>query len=208
MAENTLKPFYIEPFTVRLTKQDIEFVRDNFDELFDGDDSIRARQAWNLLCEKALQKITKNNQSQPEDLMQIRELEESLEKHQTSLSQLSDELKLVNEAKIELETKYNELLQQLEALQKNPQVKEIEKPIPISIDEATQVLLNMTPEERFILAQIEHVHKTDAYNILIKRFFNVYQERGNGDYEILRISPSKLKEIKAAFKAQQSQTQS
>jgi hypothetical protein len=204
MAENNIKRFYTEPFTVRLTGQDKQFVDDHFEDLFDGDETIRCRQAFNMLVEKALLKTQKTRESQPEDVLQIGELSEALQEAQQKLSELSAQFNQTVELKEHFEKKYNEVVQQLEGLQANPQVKEtiVEKSIPLEIDATTQRLLNLTPEESFVLAQVEHVHKTDATDILIKRFFNVYQERGNGDYNILRIAPTKLKEIKDHFKAQ------
>jgi tetratricopeptide (TPR) repeat protein len=209
MAENTLKEIWSDNFTIRLTQQDKDFVDEHIDELFDGDRFIRARKAWMLLCEKALLNVKKSNESKPEDLMHIEELEDALGQHQTSISELTEQLTKSNQAKIELENKYAEALQQIEALQQNPQVQVQEKVIEkvIEIDPTTERLIKMTPLQSFLLAQIEHYHKTDASDILINRFFSRYIQ-GFSDFDIKIISASRLREIIDHFnKAQSEQKQ-
>ncbi|MDD5358595.1 MAG: hypothetical protein PHX80_05570 [Candidatus Nanoarchaeia archaeon] len=197
--------FEKQPFATRLTSQEVDYVRENLEELFDGDEGIQPRKGFMMLVEKALYKVKKTTEGLPADKEKIKELEDLLSSSESKYNENVAEFNQLVDLKEDLEAKLLEANQQIEALRQSPNVKEVEKIIERQIDPSTQRLLNLSPLEAFVLAQVEHVHKTDAKGILIDRFFNVYQKRGNGDFDILRISPSKMAEIEAAFKAQQQQ---
>lgn len=198
---STKPPLFFEkqPFAVRLTNQEIDFVRENYDELFDGDESIQPRAAFINLAEKALIKIAKTRESLPEDLQHIQELQAEIEKLKAEKLQLVSSL---NSA-VELKDSYERKLKDLE---NNPAVAIEPEKVEITVEREllpTERLLQLTPEQSFILAEIEKVHNTDAKGILIDRFFMIYQERGNGDFNIKRITPTALTRIKQHFKANQ-----
>ena len=199
--ETTPLFFEKQPFAVRLTADEVNFCRENFDELFDGDISIQPRKAFILIAEKSLAKIKKNTESQPADLTRIALLEKDFAESELQRKQTNTQFNDVVERYKHLQEQHAKLLIELEAIKANPQISEIEKEVERPL-QATERLLKLTPVESFMLAQIESVHKTDAKNILIDRFFNVYQKSGNGDFDILRISPRKYVEIENHFKAQ------
>jgi hypothetical protein len=217
--DNDNKKLFFEkqPFAVRLIEQEVAFIKENFDELFDGDTLINPRTAFIGLCEKALIKISKTKESLPVDKQLIDELTKELGELKGKHNEVISEFNSCIELKTFLEKKLAEANAQIETLGKQTEVTpelqvlqqenirlqaEIEKNKVFEIGN-DQRLLNLNPLESFILRQIEQKHETDAKGILIDRFFNVYQERGNGDFDILRIAPGKMKEIKALYTPKQ-----
>lgn len=201
-----LQSFYEKkPFGVRLTDDEINFVSENFDELFDGDRDIQPRKAFIMLCEKALYKLKKEKTSLPEDLERIKMLEDHIQELENDLKDSSDRLTEIssqfNDAvnhKLRAEKQVEELTAKVLELQQ--QLEQVNKPADGIVLTPTDRLLKLTPLESFVLAQIEKVHQCDAKEILINRFFMVYQKRGNGDYEIKRITPSAYAQIEAHLK--------
>jgi hypothetical protein len=197
--------FEKQPFAVRLTSDEVNFCRENFDDLFDGDQTIQPRKAFMLIAEKSLAKIKRVSESQPADLTRIAELEKALAESELQRKTTNTQFNDLVALHTNLKEKHEKLTTDFEVLKANPGTTEIEKTVEVPVERQllpTERLLQLTPLESFILAQIETVHKTDAKGILIDRFFNVYQKRGNGDFDILRISPSKYSEIVNHFKAQ------
>lgn len=205
MSIETQSFFEKKPFGVRLTDDEISFIRENYDDLFDGDESIQPRKAFMLIVEKALSKIKKNNQSLPEDVEKIRslqihinELTKELEECQNRQRELSSQFNDAVNRKIVAEKKAEELSENLLNIQ-----EKLQKVSELTVEpvlEATDRLLKLTPLESFVLAQIEKVHACDAKEILINRMFMVYQRRGNGDYDIKRITPAAFAQIEAHIK--------
>jgi phosphoglycerate-specific signal transduction histidine kinase len=203
--------FEKQPFAVRLTGQEITFVKENFDELFDGDITINPRTAFIGLCDKALIKVSKTNQSLPADKQLIEQLEKELGQLKSKHNEITAQFNSCVELKADLEKKLEDASAQIELLSKQSDVtpelqvlqqenlrlrNELEKPFELKPE---QRLLTLTPLESFILDQIEKVHNTDAKDILINRFFNIYQDRGNGDYDIKRIAPGAMQKIKRLY---------
>jgi predicted RNase H-like nuclease (RuvC/YqgF family) len=204
-----LQLFYTKkPFGVRLTDNEIDFVTENFDDLFDGDREIQPRKAFILLCEKALYKIQKEKTSLPADLQKISSLQNiinELTKDQEELQNRQTEIATqFNDAvtrKINAEKRVEELSERVLQLEQALREKETGSQEPVELVlSATDRLLKLTPLESFVLAQIEKVHACDAKEILINRFFMVYQRRGNGDYDIKRITPSAYAQIESHIK--------
>jgi hypothetical protein len=201
MAEEISTDFYKKkPFGVRLTQQDIDFIEENYNELFDGDKDIQPRKAFMLIAEKAMYTIKKNTASQPKDLERIAELENQLKELQDKHNLVSSQLNSAVELKNDFERKYNEVNEKLENL---PEKTDSE---PVTIEReltSNERLLVLTNYEAYLLALVENHHKTDAKTLLIDRLFKVYQERGPGDFNIVKLSASKIAEIKNLFKTQQ-----
>lgn len=200
-------PLFFEkkPFGVRLTDDEIKFLRENHDELFDGDLLIQPRKAFILLAEKALYKIKKNTESLPDDVARIRvlqeqntELEKEYQELDTRLTAISSQFNDAVNHKIRAEKEVEELSGRV--LELEQKLREVNKPVDGIVLTATDRLLHLTPLESFILAQIEKVHGCDAKELLINRFFMVYQKRGNGDYDIKRITPAAFAQIEAHVK--------
>jgi len=209
--ENTPLFFEKQPFSVRLTSDELAFCRENFDELFDGDTTIQPRKAFMLIAEKSLAKIKKNTESKPADLVRINELENKilainadLEASETQRKQTMAQFNDLVLSNTNLQERYNRLSADYDVLKAALENPEHTEPVITERELLeTERLLKLSPVESFILAQIESVHKTDAKGILIDRFFNVYQRRGNGDFDIKRITPDKYTQIVNHFKAQE-----
>ncbi|NJK98338.1 MAG: hypothetical protein HC905_28540 [Bacteroidales bacterium] len=162
-----------------------------------------------MLAEKALLKVKKNSESKPEDLQAIanqqeinRELIKELEDLKNSQREISAQFNDAVNHKLKAESEVEELSGRVLQLQEALREKEISIQDPQEpVIEITDRLLKLTPMESFVLAQIEKVHSCDAKEILINRFFMVYQRRGNGDYDIKRITPSAFRQIEDHIKS-------
>jgi hypothetical protein len=211
MAELKIDFFRDKPFAVRLTDQEIEAVANDFDTLFDGDRNIRPRQAFMMLVDKALYNIKKINESSPADKQHIEDLEKELKELKERNALISSQLNSAVELKEDAERRLNTELQNSAGLTaeidnyrltiaeftgKQPEISE--KPLA-----SNERLLVLNPLENFVLKIIEDKHQTTAKDILINRFFMVYQKRGNGDYDIKRINPAKYAEIENLAKSSQ-----
>jgi hypothetical protein len=190
-AENILF-FKKKPFGVSLIAQEQDFIAENFEELFDGDTTIAPRPAFMKLAEKALYKIQANNKSLPKDLERIQQLETELNTCKTNFEELDIKHKT-------LSTQFNDLVQIKLSLENQLQ----EKPQTIEKQLAeNEVILQLTPLEKWLLDQLVRIHGTNAKDLLINRFLMVYQRRGNGDFTIKRMRPEIFEKAETEFKKQ------
>jgi predicted RNase H-like nuclease (RuvC/YqgF family) len=212
MSNEKPRFYHKKPFGVRITDEEINFIEENFDDLFDGDETIAPRKAFILLCEKALAKVLKNKQSLPEDLARIKELENENRTFEVAIkeakarlieisSQFNDCVNRKINAEKEVETLSERVLKLTEAL-RTKETEENQPPVELE-PLPTERLLKLSNFESFILEQIEKAHGCDAKEILINRFFMVYQRRGNGDYDIKRITPANFAKLENLAKSQE-----
>lgn len=73
--------------------------------------------------------------------------------------------------------------------------KEVTVEVPAELPPTTLLLKNVTPAEKFLLNEITTRCQCDATEILIHRFFMVYQIRGNGDFNIPKLKSSYVHKI-------------
>ncbi|MDD3479979.1 MAG: hypothetical protein PHI42_06305 [Paludibacteraceae bacterium] len=86
--------------------------------------------------------------------------------------------------------------------QNSIQPKEVEKIVPINKELSPNQLLldNVQPLERYLLEKAALRDGCSVKDLLVNRFFMVYQVRGNGDYKIPRFTSSFIEKAKSIFK--------
>lgn len=156
------------------------------EELTQAKGELQKTQALNAELQEAA-RITNDR------LLEANENISRLTEENLSLQERCDELTRV---KNEQEEEINELSH------RQPDTITIEKPVPVAqpLPDNAMLLTDVTPFQRAMLELVSRYSGClSVKEMLVDRFFMVYQIRGQGDYRIRKMKSEKIKALKAKF---------
>lgn len=181
------QPIYFyqkQPFPIRLSDDDISFVKENYEEIFSTTEDLPPRKAFMSLIQTALTRVKQNTQSLPKDLDKIKELSDLIDEKNNIIAQNDEHLKDKDTINAELHEINDSLQEENESLRRQLSEAVNNGKLPdnavLSIfpDEfvyklytETCELLKKSPNELLVSMFTMYTKETNAYEIFYKRLW-------------------------------------